>query len=928
MDAAKKGRLKVKTGDCVSVPGDYFGAAFKDNLKKAGFVHNRIYGRIVQVVNGNRNFSVKWDFDLQTTNYHQLDNVRYEPCDTPLQTRTEIITEEDFQGMAIDAVQESSKSAAESHALVEEEFVQPSEQIYHLYVYGDDGEPINCFIASMYFTNPGVLVHNKPLLPTQQKFLIEEVLDKNWNGYDEDVHVAGTYVAWDIADISEKGKKEEEKKEENCKNEPKKVVQKGKAERKAERKDKVKAGEGSKFRKNLQSIIAESEESDEEVQVKGGKGNGKRIKQKHESEDEEEEQEEEVITVKSKGKETKNHPKGKGKGMRRKRKRESEDEEEEEQEEEVITVKENGKGTKKKPKPTKLRKLKKVRTKVTVGKKAADKRKEKNEEKEEVTELDFEDEEEESIPATEAELKKKEEETVWKKEGWKVNPKVRDCLRTKIISDFGADLFEDDSFLDYFLMYLPSQYIKEVVIPLTNKVAKQQDSDYTDFTYDEFINILALIYMMEVIQLPERRLYWSQESEGLFPALNFGSIVSLHRFEEFLNFWQLSDDSDVNEQVLTFIDAVNEHLKEVISPGETLCIDESMIKAFHRNLAGKMKIIRKPRPIGNELKTVCDGKSMIVLHMELHQAKEDMVNHEYVAEFGATTSCCLRITDSYKGSGRTVIGDSWFGSVKSCIQLFNINGLHSIFIVKTAHKQYPRFILRDTDISRGEWVSATTEIDGVKLLAVRFLDLQEKMFISNVSTTLPGPPRKTKHHGDVARPMVAYEYLQSSASVDIHNHFRTGSRGLEDVWKTKNPIHRQVAGVLGFLFTNAFLTKRYFQKSSMKHYDFKIKLANKMSTFVEAQRRMRRLKIDVAVPVNPDAAHLPKLLKDERFQKPCWYCQHDPIKPPADPKIKTSYYCEACGIKFPICHPSTVRHCFKLHIKHGMPEKRRYKTKK
>ena len=53
-------------------------------------------------------------------------------------------------------------------------------------------------------------------------------------------------------------------------------------------------------------------------------------------------------------------------------------------------------------------------------------------------------------------------------------------------------------------------------------------------------------------------------------------------------------------------------MKEIFQPGEVLCIDESMIKAFHRNLAGKMKIIRKPRPVGNELKTVCDGKSEIV----------------------------------------------------------------------------------------------------------------------------------------------------------------------------------------------------------------------------------------------------------------------------------------------------------------------------
>ena len=46
-----------------------------------------------------------------------------------------------------------------------------------------------------------------------------------------------------------------------------------------------------------------------------------------------------------------------------------------------------------------------------------------------------------------------------------------------------------------------------------------------------------------------------------------------------------------------------------------------------------------------------------------------------VNELGATTSTCLRVTDSFKGSGHIVNADSWFGSVKSAVQLMNHNGL-------------------------------------------------------------------------------------------------------------------------------------------------------------------------------------------------------------------------------------------------------------
>ena len=149
--------------------------------------------------------------------------------------------------------------------------------------------------------------------------------------------------------------------------------------------------------------------------------------------------------------------------------------------------------------------------------------------------------------------------------------------------------------------------------------------------------------------------------------------------------------------------------------------------------------------------------------------------------------------------------------MKSAVQLYNMNDLYSIMLVKTAHKKYPRFLLREETLEHGQWASATAEIEGVKLMATRFVDLKEKMFIATCSTYLAGPPRETKHHGLVPRPMNAFTYLEGSPSIDIHNHFRTGSSGLEDVWKTKNPVHRQIAGVLCFLLTNAYLAKLYFQ---------------------------------------------------------------------------------------------------------------------
>ena len=69
-----------------------------------------------------------------------------------------------------------------------------------------------------------------------------------------------------------------------------------------------------------------------------------------------------------------------------------------------------------------------------------------------------------------------------------------------------------------------------------------------------------------------------------------------------------------DNDVIEFLDAVNNHLKVAMETGDLLCLVESMVKAFHKNLKGKMKIIKKLHPIGNEFKTVCGPRPKMVFY--------------------------------------------------------------------------------------------------------------------------------------------------------------------------------------------------------------------------------------------------------------------------------------------------------------------------
>ena len=206
--------------------------------------------------------------------------------------------------------------------------------------------------------------------------------------------------------------------------------------------------------------------------------------------------------------------------------------------------------------------------------------------------------------------------------------------------------------LDYILHFLPIQHIKEVVIPNTNKYAKKQDPRWINIDFDEVLHVLGLLIAMEVYEIHSpRRLYWSPEVNNLFPAMDFGKVMTCRRFETILKYLQLSNSGNENQQILDFVAAINETFQNAITPGTYLTLDESMIKSFHRNLKGKIKIIRKPCPIGNEIKNMADAVTKIVMSIELYEGKEYMKEKDHVKEYGATTATTIWLTAPYHGTG-------------------------------------------------------------------------------------------------------------------------------------------------------------------------------------------------------------------------------------------------------------------------------------
>ena len=93
------------------------------------------------------------------------------------------------------------------------------------------------------------------------------------------------------------------------------------------------------------------------------------------------------------------------------------------------------------------------------------------------------------------------------------------------------------------------------------------------------------------------------------------------------------------------------------------------------------------------------------------------------------------------------------------------------------------------------------------------------------ATSIPGKPRVTKHHRLTPWPQVPEYYLKYAAAITIHNHYWSSSCALADIWHTKNPRRRELAGTLDFCFTNGYLRMKYCSNSNLQGNSLKITAA-------------------------------------------------------------------------------------------------------
>lgn len=232
-------------------------------------------------------------------------------------------------------------------------------------------------------------------------------------------------------------------------------------------------------------------------------------------------------------------------------------------------------------------------------------------------------------------------------------------------------------------------------------------------------------------------------------------------------------------------------------------------------------LVRKPVPLGTEFKNSAGGASGCLLYLEVQEGKHAGAK-KYKQHLGATAARTARAADGVGlKKGDIVYGDSWFGSVKTAWYLKSEFEVDSTFVVKTAHKVFPKRRLTSllAGKPRGSHRVLTAEIKGVKMLAVgyKYNTTSTIYFISTCGVTTAGEPHIAKwateggvvRQASVFRPGLCAEYYKYCTKIDDHNHLRQSSLALERHWKTQGCWFRLLCTICGMCATDLFLATKF-----------------------------------------------------------------------------------------------------------------------
>ena len=269
--------------------------------------------------------------------------------------------------------------------------------------------------------------------------------------------------------------------------------------------------------------------------------------------------------------------------------------------------------------------------------------------------------------------------------------------------------------LSYYLLSYPEECMRSQVKGMNSSILEWQAEEerkkpgctflkrVSVMSMGEYLRFKGYLLMLTLYDVGPRRKLWLDTEVGVLRYPDIGRFgLSSFRFEFLLRHFVIMDSTVADRKanayfrVDAFVAHFNQHRAKTVIPSLDLEVDESMCawrgkdgNFYSDGLPHVTKIIRKPKGVGTEFKSIADGKSRVLLGLETvkgcYEEDEDgnvcVIDDEQFS-VGAGTGWLLRLTKPWHGTQRRVGGDSGFGSAEGAVALYSV-GLYCSLNIKT-----------------------------------------------------------------------------------------------------------------------------------------------------------------------------------------------------------------------------------------------------
>lgn len=393
-------------------------------------------------------------------------------------------------------------------------------------------------------------------------------------------------------------------------------------------------------------------------------------------------------------------------------------------------------------------------------------------------------------------------------------------------------LFVGDDLLDVFVEQTniyASQKLKANNIPQNSRI-----NMWVPTNREEIMNFLGIIAYMGIIKAPSISDYWT--TDPFFKISAIPSTMSRNRFELLLRMWHFSNnelqpENDRLYKLSNVVDYLISKCQKICTPGETVCVDESIVP-FKGRLLMKQYCPMKAHKYGVKIFKACFGKGY-TWNLKIYSGKHQDAGNS------VPTSVVLQLCGPLLNSGRVIVTDNYYTSIDLADKLLD-KSTNLLGTLRSNRKNNPKTVVHKK-LKKGEMVAQQNE-KGITIL--KWADKREILVLSTCHGDETVPVQR--RNGIVNKPKAILDYNKGKAAIDLSDQLSSYSTPLRRSLKWYRKVAIEL--LLGTAVVNAHIVFCQITGKKQTITNFRKALVKQMIT-VKALPEPETENQDVSTPI-------------------------------------------------------------------------------